>query len=238
MLGPQGWAGQLERMLVNLVGLVSAHSLPQVYRVTFHSLHRWLARVLSLIYINRTENSMSFYYLNPPSHHYQLGMSTNSTSHHHHHSDNSGYGYTPTFWICVLFVVLYSLSCIAHTLQGLVYRKWWMLPTMSLGCIGEIIGWSGRLWSSQNVKLLNPFLIQISTTVVSPSFMSAANFTILSIIIGRLGNQYAWLTPKWCTYPLTIKFNHSDEPVVARHYCLRSVRRCLAHHSVYWWISS
>jgi hypothetical protein len=72
---------------------------------------------------------------------------------------------------------------------------------MSLGCIGEMIGWSGRLWSSKNIKLINPFLMQISTTIFSPSFMSAANFTILGVIIARLGLRYAWLGPKWCELP-------------------------------------
>lgn len=127
-------------------------------------------------------------------------MSTNTTSTHHHHEDGSAYGYTPTLWICILFLTLYSISFALHTIQALKFRTWWMVPTMSLGCVGEMIGWSGRLWSSKNVKLLNPFLMQISTTIFSPSFMSAANFTILGVIIGRLGLRYAWLRPKWCEW--------------------------------------
>jgi len=68
---------------------------------------------------------------------------------------------------------------------------------MSVGCLGEVIGWSGRLWSSKSPDLLNPFLMQITTTIISPSFMSAANFTILGAIIRRFGQNYSWLTPRW-----------------------------------------
>jgi hypothetical protein len=39
--------------------------------------------------------------------------------------------------------------------------------------------------------------MQITTTIISPSFMSAANFTILGAIIRRLGYRYSWLTPRW-----------------------------------------
>jgi len=45
---------------------------------------------------------------------------------------------------------------------------------------------------------MDPFLMQICCTIISPTFMSAANFTILGLIIKRLGTQYSWLTPGWC----------------------------------------
>ena len=39
--------------------------------------------------------------------------------------------------------------------------------------LGETIGWAGRLWSSKNPVLDDPFLMQITTTIISPSFMTA-----------------------------------------------------------------
>ncbi|CAG7847945.1 SubName: Full=Related to RSB1-integral membrane transporter or flippase that may transport LCBs from the cytoplasmic side toward the extracytoplasmic side of the membrane {ECO:0000313/EMBL:CCA69445.1} [Serendipita indica DSM 11827] len=107
------------------------------------------------------------------------------------------YGYVPTMWICGLFVALFGVSGIIHLAQALRWRVYWMIPTMVIGCLGEVLGWSGRLWSSKNPSLLTPFLMQITTTIISPSFMSAANFTILGRIIDRLGYRYSWLTPTW-----------------------------------------
>ena len=73
---------------------------------------------------------------------------------------SSPYGYTPTTWICILFVVLYSATTVAHLAQAILSRLWWMVPTIVLCGLSEIIGWSGRLWSAYNVQVMDPFLIQ------------------------------------------------------------------------------
>lgn len=125
-------------------------------------------------------------------------MSGNSTVPQEHRG--TAYGYVPTQSTCIVFIVLFSISALLHLGQAIKWRTWWMIPTMTLGCTGEVIGWSGRLWSSKNPPLLDPFLMQITTTIISPSFMSAANFTILGMIIRRLGYQYSWLTPRWCEW--------------------------------------
>jgi len=70
------------------------------------------------------------------------------------------YGYTPTTWICILFVALYSLTSIVHLAQAIRSRLWWMIPTVVLCGLTEIIGWSGRLWSSYDVQNMDPYLMQ------------------------------------------------------------------------------
>ncbi|KAF8662698.1 hypothetical protein AX16_001140 [Volvariella volvacea WC 439] len=107
----------------------------------------------------------------------------------------SPYGYVPTQWICVLFLILFSLSTLIHGGQGLRYKTWFIFPTIFLGGIGEIMGWAGRLWSSNNVSHRTPFMIQICTTVFSPTFVIAANFIIFGRIVGILGSSYSRLRP-------------------------------------------
>ncbi|EIN12984.1 RTA1-like protein [Punctularia strigosozonata HHB-11173 SS5] len=114
-------------------------------------------------------------------------------------NENNAYGYIPTLWICALFVSLYGLSTLIHTGQAIYYRLWWLFPTAVLAGLGEILGWSARLWSSKNVDAANPFLIQISTTIISPTPLVAANFIILGKVIALLGPQYSRLTPRWYT---------------------------------------
>lgn len=111
--------------------------------------------------------------------------------------EHSFYGYVPTGWVCIVFLVLFAISALLHLGQAIKFRTWWMIPTMFLGCVGEVVGWYGRYWSSNSPNLLDPFLMQIVCTIISPSFMSAANFTILGLIINRLGPQYSWLSPRW-----------------------------------------
>jgi hypothetical protein len=50
--------------------------------------------------------------------------------------------------------------------QGLLYRAWFVIPTIVFSGVLEILGWSGRLWSSKNVDLNTPFMIQF---VVHPT---------------------------------------------------------------------
>jgi len=122
---------------------------------------------------------------------------SNSTAGAPQSDDNNPYGYVPTEWICALFVALYSLTTIIHLGQTVRYRLWFLLPTVCLGGVTEILGWAGRLWSSKNPDALNPFLMQIVTTIIAPTPLIAANFIILGELIRRLGSKYSRLSPKW-----------------------------------------
>ncbi|KAJ8582766.1 RTA1 like protein, partial [Rhizopogon salebrosus TDB-379] len=109
------------------------------------------------------------------------------------------YHYVPTEWICILILVLYSISTILHMGQAIKYRMWWMLLTATLAGIMEVFGWSARLWSSQNPKLLTPFEMQLVGTILAPTPLVAANFVILGKIIDQLGPQFSRLTPRMYT---------------------------------------
>ncbi|KAI0327744.1 RTA1-domain-containing protein [Cubamyces sp. BRFM 1775] len=111
----------------------------------------------------------------------------------------SPYGYVPTQWICILFIVLYGVTTGIHAIQAIWSRLWWLFPTPVLAGIIEIIGWSGRLWSSISPTLLDPYLMQIVTTIIAPTPLIAANFVILGQIIRRLGQQYSRLSAMWYT---------------------------------------
>lgn len=106
------------------------------------------------------------------------------------------YGYIPNEEVCITFIVLFALSTFIHIGQAAKYRLWWLYPTIVVGGICEVIGWSGRLWSSHQPRRLDPYLMQICTTILAPSWMTAANFTILGIIIRLLGTHYSWLSPR------------------------------------------
>ncbi|KZO95044.1 RTA1-domain-containing protein [Calocera viscosa TUFC12733] len=111
--------------------------------------------------------------------------------------DNSPYGYIPTLYVCGIYVALFGLATLLHTVLAVRFRLWWMFPTLVAGGLCETIGWAARVWSSQAPDSLHPFIMQMTTTIIAPSFMTAANFLILGIIISRLGPQYSRLSPKW-----------------------------------------
>ncbi|KAJ7751899.1 RTA1-domain-containing protein [Mycena maculata] len=122
-----------------------------------------------------------------------LGTRDNTTA------DDAHYGYVPKEGVAILFLGLYGLSTILHVGQAVWFRTWWLLPTAALCGIGELLGWSGRLWSSISPLANTPFTIQISTIIIAPTPLLAASFIILSRVIQRLGTSYSWLTPKWYT---------------------------------------
>ena len=73
------------------------------------------------------------------------------------------YGYVPSEASCIAFIVLFSLSAAVHAVQAYRWKYWIVYPTLVLGALIEVLGWSGRLWSSQNPLFVEPFLVQIST---------------------------------------------------------------------------
>ncbi|PCH41942.1 RTA1-domain-containing protein [Wolfiporia cocos MD-104 SS10] len=109
------------------------------------------------------------------------------------------YGYVPTEWICILFIVLFGISTAIHAGQAMQTRLWWIYPTICIAGSLEILGWAGRLWSSLNVDAKNPYLMQIVTTIIAPTPLVAANFIILGQLIRRLGQCYSRLSAKWYT---------------------------------------
>ncbi|KAH9949747.1 RTA1 like protein-domain-containing protein [Amylocystis lapponica] len=115
----------------------------------------------------------------------------------------SGYGYIPTEWICILFIVLFSVSSILHAGQAVKWRIWWLLATPCVAGILEIIGWAGRLWSHMNPGNINPYIMQMTATIIAPTFLIAANFVTLGQIIRRIGQQYSRLSAMWYTIVFT-----------------------------------
>ncbi|KAJ4501828.1 RTA1 like protein-domain-containing protein [Lentinula lateritia] len=112
---------------------------------------------------------------------------------------NSFYGYVPTEWICILFVVLYALSTAIHFGQACWYRVWWMIPTACVCGILEILGWAARMWSSHSPGLAEPYEMQITCTILGPTPLIAATFVILGTVIEQLGSSYSRLSPRMYT---------------------------------------
>ncbi|KAF8516232.1 RTA1 like protein-domain-containing protein [Gautieria morchelliformis] len=108
------------------------------------------------------------------------------------------YGYVPTLWICFTFVILFSITTIVHIVEALLFkpRLLWLLYTTAMCGVGEIVGWSGRLWNSENPENSNAYLMQIVTTIIAPVFLTAALYNILGRVIAIIGPEYSRLSPK------------------------------------------
>jgi len=54
------------------------------------------------------------------------------------------------------------IRLVAHLAQAWRSKYWIVYPTLAIGCFLEILGWSARYWSSQNIDLRTPFIMQIT----------------------------------------------------------------------------
>ncbi|KAF8901514.1 RTA1-domain-containing protein [Gymnopilus junonius] len=120
-------------------------------------------------------------------------------AHHAHSSLDSPYNYIPSEGVAITYIVLYGLSTLIHLGQAIYFQTWWLIPTVCLSGVLEILGWAARLWSSLNPPNPSPFEMQITCTIIGPTPLLAANFVILGILIQRLGPQYSRLTPRGYT---------------------------------------
>ncbi|KAJ7200844.1 RTA1-domain-containing protein [Mycena pura] len=111
--------------------------------------------------------------------------------------ENSQREYVPHEYVAIIFLVLFGISTILHTVQATYYRMWWLFPTAIICGLGEIIGWSGDLWAALASSSQNPFMMQFTSTVLAPTPLVAVNFILLSWTVTRLGSCYSRLAPIW-----------------------------------------
>ncbi|KAJ6460277.1 RTA1 like protein-domain-containing protein, partial [Mycena sanguinolenta] len=106
------------------------------------------------------------------------------------------YGYTPSEYVCTLYVALFPSSTILHFGQATRYRPWWLFPSVIFADVMETVGWAGRLWSSRAPDMFQAYEIQIVCTVMGPTPLAAANFIILGRILNLLSPGYSRVSPK------------------------------------------
>ncbi|GAA5924027.1 RTA1 domain-containing protein [Sporobolomyces koalae] len=109
----------------------------------------------------------------------------------------SQYGYVPAISYGAAFIALFSLTLIVHTTQIVVTRRMWFMICMSLGCLGEVIGWIFRLVSHWKPEAKDPYVGQIAILIISPTFFSGALYWALGIIIQLVAPRHSLLSAKW-----------------------------------------
>ena len=104
--------------------------------------------------------------------------------------------YTPSLPLAVVGAVLFVFAALLHATQVLRYRTWYFTPIL-VGTIMEIVGYVCRALSAKRDPYsVLYFVLQYFFIVVAPVFFSAAIYTVLSVLINRLGRAYAPLAPR------------------------------------------
>jgi hypothetical protein len=70
---------------------------------------------------------------------------------------------------------------------------------LCLGCVGEALGYGGRLMLYVDTFDSNAFIIQICCLIISPAFISAGIYLTLKHIVISFGERWSRLKPVWYT---------------------------------------
>ncbi|GAA5894586.1 RTA1 domain-containing protein [Sporobolomyces salmoneus] len=111
--------------------------------------------------------------------------------------ETTSYGYVPSISYGAIFITVFGLTLLAHTAQIVVSRKMYFMVCMSLGCLGEVIGWIFRLISHSQPANRNAYIGQISVLIISPTFFSAALYWALGVIIQLVAPRHSIISAKW-----------------------------------------
>ncbi|EGC49133.1 parasitic phase-specific protein PSP-1 [Histoplasma capsulatum var. duboisii H88] len=113
------------------------------------------------------------------------------------------YEYRPSLIANALFISLFAVSALIHLIQFSIWRSHAIFTApILLGCVGEIIGYAGRLMLNRDPFSLNGFLIQMCALTIAPALFTAAIYFCMTDIARLFGcegtsrldpRQYAWI---------------------------------------------
>lgn len=110
------------------------------------------------------------------------------------------YGYYPSLGWNAFFAAAFGLAFILQVILGIRYKTWTYMIGVGLGCVGELIGYIGRIQLHDNPYSNNGFTIQIVLLIFSPAFLAAGLYLTLKHIVISFGEEWSRLRPNWYTY--------------------------------------
>lgn len=114
--------------------------------------------------------------------------------------NNSAWEYRPSLGLNAALLGIFISYTVTNLILGGVYRTWGFSIAMVFGCIGEVIGYVGRIMAHKDVLSLNPFLIQICALTFAPAFFAAAIYLSLCRIVLCFGENLSRIPAVWYTY--------------------------------------
>ncbi|KAI1093324.1 RTA1-domain-containing protein [Rostrohypoxylon terebratum] len=103
--------------------------------------------------------------------------------------------YRPSLASSVAFICVFAVLLLIHSAVGFLWRSWWFLGCMTLGCVTEIIGYAGRIMLFYNPFSFAGFLMQIICIGCAPVFYSAAIYVTMAKIVENLDPSLSRIRP-------------------------------------------
>jgi RTA1 like protein len=110
------------------------------------------------------------------------------------------YGYYPNLATNAFFAAFFGVFMIVNLFFGIRYRSWTFLIAMAVGCMGETLGYVGRILLHDNPWSSVGFQIQIACLIISPAFFTAGIYLTLKHIVICFGEEHSYLKPRYYTW--------------------------------------
>lgn len=110
------------------------------------------------------------------------------------------YGYYPSIAANSFFTAFFGLCFLIQLVLGIRYKTWTYLIALALGCLGEAIGYVGRILLYNNPYDSVGFQIQICCLIISPAFVSAGMYLTLKHAVIVFGESWSRFKPDLYTY--------------------------------------
>ncbi|KAI0834447.1 RTA1-domain-containing protein [Hypoxylon sp. FL0890] len=104
--------------------------------------------------------------------------------------------YRPSLGGNIAFIAIFVALMFAHTALGIIWKSWWFLGCMAVGCLTEVLGYGGRIMLYYNPFSFSGFMMQIICIGCAPVFYSAAIYVTMSKIVENLDPSLSRVKPK------------------------------------------
>lgn len=111
-------------------------------------------------------------------------------------NENAFYsGNTPSFGGNLALLIVFSIMLAFQVLFGVFYHQWWFLSCWTSGLILEVLGYVGRVWSSQNIMNFNAYVMQLVALTLAPCFLMAGIYYIIAQLTMVYGQKFSVMRP-------------------------------------------
>ncbi|KAI9802040.1 MAG: hypothetical protein M1825_003096 [Sarcosagium campestre] len=114
--------------------------------------------------------------------------------------EDSIYGYIPGLGANIFFLVFFAICMIVQLVQGIRYKTWTFLIALGVGCLGEAIGYAGRILLHYNVYDGVGFNMQICCLIIAPAFIVAGVYLTLKHLVITFGAEHSRIQPRLYTW--------------------------------------
>ncbi|KAI7161782.1 hypothetical protein KC349_g2498 [Hortaea werneckii] len=107
------------------------------------------------------------------------------------------YPYNPSKIGGWVFLILFGIASVTHIIQVFWHRSWFFI-VFFLGCVAETGGYYARQWAHNNIRLSDPYLMQLFLLIGAVPLISASVYMTLPRFVRTLdAEEYIPMRTSW-----------------------------------------